>query len=339
MSFDSYGRSSAGSVAGAWAAGIVGVILALCAIFWLFSFKGTDSGEVCVVREGGPFDGRAIIDVRQPAEGPKPIGVFNHQDCFPTTERDSNDVIQRDDEGNLPTFPTKDSVQVIADGQLIFQFTTDEDKVKEFMTKYGRRKWGGEDLTSDKGRLAFFRERLQPALLDAQREVIGEYECTQLNNLCQYVQDVEAVTQGKVKKVENSQNLSQAARSITEAVKTKLNASFRGDYFENVRYQNLRVRFEKRVQERVTEAQSLRTEAANAELEARKTKAQAKGAADVAYEKARGERRAAFQQEKAYDANPTKRKLDAIEKFCGPDGCDPKVIGGSLDGIIADITK
>jgi hypothetical protein len=62
---------------GVWGLLAVAAIIALVVVIgagaWLFSIKGTDSGSVCVVREGGPFDGRDIKEVRQPGSGPKPM--------------------------------------------------------------------------------------------------------------------------------------------------------------------------------------------------------------------------------------------------------------------------
>ncbi|CAA9480576.1 MAG: hypothetical protein AVDCRST_MAG53-565 [uncultured Solirubrobacteraceae bacterium] len=322
----------------AWAIALLGGVVALVVVVgagaYALSFKGTDSGTVCVVREGGPFDGRAVKEVRQPGEGPKAIGAFNHQDCLPTTERDSNDVLEED-----PTFPTRDSVQVVADGQALFSLTTDPSKIATFYKKYGRRTWNGEEISTEAGWVNFLRQRLAPVLLDTQRQVIGQYECIQLNNLCQYVQNAEAVTTGDVKKVDNQQNLAQAQGSIAEALKGKLRSAFGDDYFENVRFQNLRIRFESEVQRQITNAQSLRTQAANARLEADRRIAETKGAADAKVAEAEGSRRAAFQQEKAYRANPTQRDIDKIRAFCGADGCDPRVMGGNLDGILADISK
>ena len=312
---------------------VVALVVVVSAGAYAISFKGTDSGTVCVVREGGPFDGRAVKEVRQPGEGPKAIGAFNHQDCLPVTERDSNDVLEED-----PTFPTRDSVQVVADGQALFSLTTDSAKIETFYKKYGRRKWAGEDISTDAGWIAFLRQRLAPVLLDTQREVIGRYECLQLNNLCQYVQNAEAVTSGNVEKVDNQQNLAEAQGTIAETLKRKLQAAFGDDYFENVRFQNLRIRFETEVQRQITNAQSLRTQAANARLEAARRVAETKGAADAKVAEAEGSRRAAFQQEKAYRANPTQRDIDRIRAFCGADGCDPRVMG-DLDSVIADISK
>src|SRR3712207_1166872 len=171
---------------------IVALVVVIAAGAWLVSIKGTDAGTVCVVREGGPFDGRDISEVRQPGEGPKPIGAFNHQDCLPITERDSNDVIEGDQ-----TFPTRDSVQVIVDGQALYQLTSDPVRAEKFYRGYGRRKWGGEEISTDEGWLNFQRQRLAPVILDAQREVIGQYACNSLNNLCQYVQTPEAAVEGR----------------------------------------------------------------------------------------------------------------------------------------------
>jgi hypothetical protein len=318
---------------------VVGGLVALFAIIgagaWVFSFKGTDTGEVCVVREGGPFDGRDIKEVRQPGEGPKPIGAWNHQDCLPVTERDSNDVIEED-----PTFPTRDSVQVIADGQALFTLTNDPAKIEAFYKKYGRKKWGGADMWTDQGWLNFLQQRFAPVLLDTQRQVIGEYECTELNNLCQYVQNARAaVTEGEVVEEDNTQNLTAASAKITEVLQEKLRDAFGDDYFENVRYQNLRIRFETEVQTRITEAQSLRTQAANAALEAERKVAEARGEADRKVEAARGEKLAAVEQAKAYRSNPTQREIDRIRAFCGADGCDPQVIGGSVSDIIASLGR
>ncbi len=317
------------------AAGIGALALVIGLGATVLSIKGVDSGYVCVVREGGPFDGRAIKEVRQPGEGPKIIGPFNKQDCLPTTERDSNDVIEGDQ-----LFPTKDSVQVVVDGQALYSLTTDGPRIEKFYKAYGRRKWGGASLSTDEGWLNFQRQRLAPVILDAQREVVASYDCQALNNLCQYVQNPEAATQTTntaTKGDENTQNLSAAQRALAKKINEKLRAAFGDDYFENVRYQNLRIRFEPAVQGEITKAQTLRTQAANAKLDADRKRAEAKGEADRKVEVASGERRAAFQQAKAYRINPTQREIDKLRAFCGDDGCDPKVIGGSLGDVITNL--
>lgn len=307
---------------------IIGCIIAAVLLFnVLTSIKGTDSGEICVVKEGGPFDGRGVKEVRKPGEGPSPIGIFNDQHCLPATERDSNDVIE-----GTPLFATRDSVEVIADGQVLFTLTQDPEKIAEFYRGYARRTWGGKDIWTEDGWLSFLKQRVQPIILDATRQSIGAEECTDLNNLCQYVQDPEAVTAGKVKEVNNTQNLTRAGQKIAEALKTKLKAAFGDDIFENVRYQNLRIRFPKGVATKIREGTALRAAAGNAELEAKRKVAEAKGEADRKIEEARGAK-------SAYERNPTQRQIDKIKAFCGNEGCDPRVVGGGLGGVIADLGK
>lgn len=318
------------------AGGLAALLLVIGVGATLISIKGVDSGTICAVREGGPFDGRDIKEIRQPGEGPKPIGPFNKQDCLPVTERDSNDVIEGDQ-----LFPTRDSVQVIVDGQALYTLTTDAAKIRVFYRKYGRRKWGGQEISSEQGWLNFQRQRLAPVILDAQREVVSSYECQALNNLCQYVQNPEQAVQVGSEPAgdDNTQTLTQAQQALAVKIREKLRAAFEDDYFENVRYQNLRIRFETEVQSQITKAQSLRTQAANAQLDAERKKAEAKGEADRKVETASGERRAAFQQQKAYDLNPTQRDIDKIRAFCGPEGCDPQVIGGDLSDVITGLSR
>jgi hypothetical protein len=169
--------------------------------------------------------------------------------------------------------------------------------------------------------------------------VIGEYACNALNNLCQYVQNPEAAVERTGQQDgDTTQNLTEAQRKLADKIREKLRAAFRDEYFENVRYQNLRVRFEPEVQSRITEAQSLRTQAANAKLEADRERAKARGEADRKVEVAEGERRAAFQQARAYRLNPNQAQIDRIRAFCGQDGCDPQVInGGGIGDVISSI--
>lgn len=298
------------------------------------SYKATDPGEVCVVTQGGLFDGKKINEVRQPGEGRKFIGVYNKQTCLPTTDRDTSSLLDT----SQTEFPTRDGVQVIVDGQGLFQLTTDPKLVERFYNTYGRRNWNGKPISDPKGLTAFFQTRLAPAVADATREVVGGYDCIQLNNLCQYVTSPDQAVQGQTKKVETSQNLSIAGDKLAKEIDVRLKAAFNGNaYFENIRYQNLRIRFEDQVNSEIQNAQATRTKTANARLEAEQNRQTAIGAANVAIAKADGARKAAFAQQKAYEQNPTQKQIDKIKAFCGQNGCNPSVIGGNLNGIIANL--
>src|SRR3954452_24336513 len=131
--------------------GVLAGGLALLALVILIvgvgSLKSVPPSSICVVQEGGPFDGRGVKEVRQPSSGVKFIGPFNSQRCFPATER--NYIISAEpgggDRGIVDFFetPTQDAVQVRIEGQALFRLSTDSETVKRFYTRYGVRTFNG----------------------------------------------------------------------------------------------------------------------------------------------------------------------------------------------------
>jgi hypothetical protein len=347
-------RSPGSAVAGFFI--IVFLIIALIAAgAWLFSFHGVDQGTVAVVREGGIFDGRGIKEIRQPGSGAKPIGAFNHQDTLPITQRDLTE------EAGQITVPTADGVNVVIDGQALFQLKTDPALVEKFYKAFGRRKWNGEDISSDEGWVNFLKIRMVPILYQSIRQTLGTYDCTSLNNTCIYVLNADTIlasndkqTQDeaakKAKQVNVSQNLADAEEKITTAFKTNLIAGLGGEYFEGVRFQNLRVLFPGDIQTRVQAAQGKRAEVAEARLESQRKAAAAKGDADARVESARGERLSNEERAKgvealarAYRRNPQQAQIEKIKALCGvdgngtPKGCAGLQVLGSGSGQIINL--
>lgn len=305
---------------------IVGIFVVIAAAAWLFSIKGVDSGEIAFVREGGPFDGRNVTEVRQPGSGPKPIGAFNKQDTLPVTERDLTDEIEQ------ITVPTRDGVNVVVNGQALFRLTTDDARAKDFYLKYGRRKWEGKSLSDDEGWSNFLKVRMIPILQDTLRQTLGAYECVQLNNTCVYVLNADQALSGdptkvqeQAKRANNSQVLQQAQNDITELLQSKLRDGLSGDYFEGVRFQNLRVTFTPEIQQRVEAAQAKRAEVATARLEAERRTQEAEGATSVARQQAEQIRLKA----KAYRSNPQQAEIDKIKALCGDSGCQQLQVLGN----------
>ena len=293
---------------------------------WLLSFKGVDSGEIAFVREGGPFDGRNVTEVRQPGSGPKPIGAFNKQDTLPTTERDLTEEVE-----NI-TVPSRDGVDIVVNGQSLFRLTADEKLAREFYLKYGRRKWDGNDLSSDEGWNAFLRVRLVPILQDTLRQTIGKYDCVQLKNTCVYVLEADKLTsdggqevQDKAKEVNNTQVIQEAQDDITKLLQTKLEQGLGGAYFEGVRFQNLKPDFTPSISERVREAQGKRAEVATTKLEAQRKVEEKKGEALAQIEQGRGRRQAREQEARGLRAyaralrDPRVAKVEQIKALCGVD--------------------
>jgi regulator of protease activity HflC (stomatin/prohibitin superfamily) len=311
------GMSFGGIVIGGIVA-VVGLAAVIAGAAWLFSFKGVDSGEIAFVREGGPFDGRNVTEVRQPGSGPKPIGAWNHQETLPVTERDLTDEVEQ------ITVPTRDGVNVVVNGQALFRLTTDPEVAKKFYLAFGRRKWENESLSSDAGWSTFLRVRLIPILQDTLRQTLGQYECVQLNNTCVYVLNAEqALTEGseraqeEAKQVNVTQVLQEAQDDITGLLQQKLETGLGGAYFEGVRFQNLRVTFTPEIQARVEAAQAKRAEVAEARLEAERSTQAAEGETAVAREQAKQIKL----QGRAYLPSPAQAELDKIKALCGTEGC------------------
>src|SRR3712207_3290258 len=110
-------------------------------------FKAVAPGEICVIQEGGPLDGRGVKQVRQPSTGVSFIGTFNSQRCFPATERNyvlSADQRQSDREAvDFFETPSSDAVQVRIEGQALFRLTTDARAVEQFYRRFGVRTFNG----------------------------------------------------------------------------------------------------------------------------------------------------------------------------------------------------
>lgn len=330
--------------------GIVVGIIALIAVFPIFNaltkFKGTDPGSVCVVQQGGWFDGRDIEKVRQPSEGVSFIGLYNSQRCFPATER--NYIISatsgEGDKGGVDTVkvPTSDAVDAYIEGQALFRLNTNEKVIKDFYKKFGVRTFDGKHpYEGDEGWRNFLAIQFRPVLDNALREAIGKYRCVELNNTCQYVQNAEKAVGGKIQPVNNGQNLDKAQQSIAEALQRDLNSTLGGPFFENIRFRLRGVKFAPRVQEEIENAQAKRTAVASAKLEADRKVQEAIGNRRQAVEKATGERLSAQQQaaairatNSAYRGNPSKARIDAITALCGDNGCPVSAVGTNLNSIV-----
>jgi regulator of protease activity HflC (stomatin/prohibitin superfamily) len=313
---------TAGKFLASLLAGILALFVVIGGCAAATSFKGVDTGEICVVKEGGPFDGRDIKEVRQPASGPKFIGPFNSQHCFPSNERSytlSSDAGEADSK-TVDVFktPTVDAVEVYVEGQSRFALNTDPEVVEEFYRRYGNRTYDGKRAhDGGEGWENFLAQVYRPVLLNALRDAIGEYRCVELKNTCQYVQNTEAVTEGKVEEVANSQNLSKVETEVAKQVESNINSQLGGEFFVNVRFNLTGVKFEDAVDDAVTRAQTKRTEVANTRLEAERLREEAAGKKLAAREDAQ----AIKIKQDAYQTSPTQADIDKIRALCGEGGC------------------
>jgi regulator of protease activity HflC (stomatin/prohibitin superfamily) len=302
----------------------------ICAIGWLSAFNGTDPGSVCVVQQGGPFDGRGIKSIRQGGEGVSNIGIWNHQRCFPATQRNyivSQNPAESDSKSaDVVQVPTLDAVNVFVEGQALFRLNTDPAVVRDFYKKYGVRTFDGKHLyDGDQGWNNFLAIQFRPVLENALREAIGQFNCTELNNTCQYVTNASEAVKGNVKTVANGQNLTQAQTKIEETLQRDLNSTLGGNYFQNIRFRLRGVTFENSVKEQISQAQTKRTEVATAQLEANRQVQEAIGKTRVAKQQAEQIRI----KSQAYKANKVQGEIDLARAICGDQGCQNLQVLGS----------
>jgi regulator of protease activity HflC (stomatin/prohibitin superfamily) len=330
---ESFGR-------GIWIGGIavvVGVlVVAILGLNWITAFKSTSPGSVCVVQEGGPFDGRGVAEVRPGGEGVNNIGIFNKQRCFPATQRNyivSANAAESDSKTvDQVQVPTLDAVNVGVEGQALFTLNTDPRVIKAFYTKYAVRTFDGlHPYEGDDGWVNFLRLSFRPILDNALREAIGNFRCVELNNTCQYVQNAEAAVKGDTQEVNNNQNLVKAQSEIERTLQADLSSTLGGEFFTNIRFRLRGIKFAEGVQHQIDEAQAKRTAVATAKLEADRRVAEAKGNTLVAQEQAEQIRIKA----ESYSKSKAQAEIDKIKAFCGADGCDPQVVGGNFLNTIA----
>jgi regulator of protease activity HflC (stomatin/prohibitin superfamily) len=311
------------------AAVVLGAIVLLILVSG--SFKSVAPGEICVVQEGGPFDGRGVKDVRQPSTGVGLIGAFNSQRCFPATERNyvlSADPEQSDSEAvDFFETPTSDAVQVRIEGQALFRLSTDEKQVAQFYRRFGVRTFNGlHPYDDNEGWVSFLNVQFRPVLENALRDAIGQYRCVQLNNTCAYVQDASAAAQGKVRAEDNIQNLAEVQNKIGETLQRDLDDTLGGRYFEGVRFRLVQVRFDPDVQRSIVAATAARADVATRRLQAQQKVETAIGDRRVAEQKARAIRATRL----AYRDNPSQARIDAIRAL--PQ--ELQALGGNVNSIV-----
>lgn len=298
---------------------------------YLLAFKSVAPSDICVVQQGGPFDGRGVKEVRQPSSGLSNIGIYNKQRCFPATER--NYIISADparaDRRAVDQFstPTQDAVQVRIEGQAIFRLTTDPAALTSFYQRFGVRTFDGEHpYDGDAGWSAFLDVAFRPVLDNALREAIGGYRCVQLNNTCAYVQQEPGSVGKAPTATQTGQNLAEVQGKIASTLQQDLEQTLGGKYFEAVQFRLVQVTFDPEIQKAVTEATAARAQVATKRLEAQQRVEQAIGDRRVAEQKAQAIRATRG----AYAGNPAQARIDQLRAL--PSGL--QALGGDVSTLL-----
>lgn len=316
---------------------VAALVVLVVGLNFAAAFKSVAPSDVCVVQEGGPFDGRGVKEVRQSSSGLSNIGIFNKQRCFPATER--NYIISADpsrgDRATVDQFstPTRDAVQVRIEGQAIFRLTTEPAALTQFYKRFGVRTFNGtHPYEGDGGWSAFLDVQFRPVLDNALREAIGQYRCVELNNTCAYVQDAGAATSGRAPSADQTgQNLAAVQTKIAETLQQDLADTLGGRFLEGVQFRLVQVTFDPEIQKAVTEATAARAQVATRRLQAQQRVEAAIGDRRVAEQKSR----AIKATRGAYAGNPAQARIDAIRAL----PANLQALGGNLNTIVGSETR
>jgi regulator of protease activity HflC (stomatin/prohibitin superfamily) len=266
---------------------MLGVAAAIIGVLLIVGVSGArvarmDIGHVGVVRNGGPFDNRAIRQVIKPGSALTWIGWFSqtaHE--YPASHvtrlytvtsdpkrgaRDGSDVI---------SLPTKDGVQVGIEAAVYYRFVGEkhEQTLKRFDSSVGTRRFrtpSGELLypwQNDDGWNAMVDSLFRPMLENELRKQIGSFRCAELVTSCALVRGPAATGVRSP-----SANLPRIQERIDTSLERDLTATLSQPYFWDIRFRLARVTLPGNVQAAVDDAQAKFASVNSARAEARQAR-------------------------------------------------------------------
>jgi regulator of protease activity HflC (stomatin/prohibitin superfamily) len=219
-----------------------------------------------VVRNGGPFDNRAIRQVLMPGQRLTWIGWFsqsphNYPAANVTRVYRFTSVPKRVTQGTgeVLSMPTKDGVQMQLDGAVYLRFIGEKDipTLEAFDQGPGTRKFpaaGGSELypwQGEDGFAAMVEGLLGPVLDSDLREEVAQFQCAQLVASCAIVR---RVVDQKLRQTGSS--IARIEQRINDSLETDLNKTLGHRYFWDIRFRLTGVTLPSNVQDAVDEVQA-----------------------------------------------------------------------------------
>lgn len=251
-------------------------ILSIVALVVVSSFMLTgcystpDPGKVIVVRNGGPFDNKAIRQIVCPGSGLTASGVNSTDHAYPTSSVQRYISVTSEanrDYADVVKVPTADGVQVGLEGTLYlttrFDCSADGQKVlKQFDNRFGARTFpdiqGNErhPWESENGWSAFLAKSVSPVLTNDLRMAVGRFACSDMVPSCALVKqgrDGNVVVNPNVNSIAN---LSALEKAVNNTLEKELASTLDGDYFTTVRFKVTKVNLPDGVQNAINDAQA-----------------------------------------------------------------------------------
>lgn len=305
------------SVRTAVAGTIVGIILLVITLVGVIGgFDKTSGGDVGVVRNGGWFDNNRIRQVIPPGSGLTWTGFFSTTHKYPAQQRFYT-MTADPARGGRPGIdvahtPSSDGVEMGIEATIYFTVNIDPDAIKTFDDKFGTRQFVGADgklryaWEGVDGWNTFFDSVARPIIENDLRIQINNFRCAELVSSCALVQNGTAGTPANTATnaaaaangQQNNSNIARVQQSINDTLPGDLKANLGGDFFQNIKFNLVRVTLPAAIQDAVNKAQA--AFAAVSEAQARTLQAQAEADANK-------------KRQEGYNACPTCAQIDMIK--------------------------
>lgn len=334
-------------------------VLALCALVFALSATGCmstpNSGEVGVIRNGGPFDnknirgceGKAATDpcgILKNGSGNTWVGVASSVHYYPMSTQQrfykaeacfGQDVKNCTADRGPYTIQTKDGVDLGVEGTFYLNTTFDDTPqgtaaVKAFDTQFATRTFNGDHAyDGTAGWAHFLGAIIDPVASNNLRDIGSGLECADFVSSCSLVQN-QGSQQAAAKPVTDKDNQSNVQR-VQQAVSGGLAADLANTlggrsktvFFDNIKFVITRVDLPGKIQGAINDAQASFAQVSQVNAQV----AQAKAQVNVAHEKYL----ANLEREKGYNACHSCARQDELARL--PSGLNTLVFGGSTSPI------
>lgn len=265
------------------------IVLVIAAFVGLVGFFGglerTSGGEIAVVRNGGLFDNNKIRQVIDPASSTTWIGWWSHVHKYPAQQRFytiTADPKRSTQLGvDVVTVPSSDGVNMGIEGTLYFTLNLDHKVIRQFDEKFGTRKFRSQDnklryaYEGDDGWTAFFGQAVRPVIDNALRAQINNFRCAELVSSCALVQNTSAQQSTGLQVQANNANIAKVQTAINTSLAQDLQQTLGGSFFNDIRFNLVRVTLPDNVQQAVNRAQAAFAQVSEAQAQVAKARAEA----------------------------------------------------------------
>jgi regulator of protease activity HflC (stomatin/prohibitin superfamily) len=276
-------------------------------------------GYVGVVRNGGPFDDRAIRQILLPGQRITWIGFFSQTPHDYPSVKALRALPVGDDLKSPLSLPTRDGVQVVLQATAFFRFVgeSNPDLLKRFDLTIGTRKFNGlYPWEGDDGFMNTARALITPVLENNLRREVGAVPCASLVASCSLIRRAEHAD-------DPNATIARIQHRINASLEHDLAETLSQPFFHGFRFRIVRVVLPPLVQAAVDQTQAKYAAINGARADLRRARYQARSN-DVLGD--------------SYNRSPSLARIDAI-KAAPPgativvgSGQDPQVLVGGNSG-------